>query len=64
MECPKCHGSMAYEKFIGKEEQFKGWRCVNCGEIIDSVIEENRKGIQEKTKEFKNKSRYNKNDDA
>ena len=33
---------MAYEKFWGKVEDFFGWRCVACGEIVDQVILENR----------------------
>jgi hypothetical protein len=33
---------MVYEKFFGLTEDFFGWRCVLCGEIIDKVILENR----------------------
>lgn len=44
MRCPRCHGLMAYERFMNKLEFFLGWRCVNCGEIVDMVIVENRTG--------------------
>jgi len=33
---------MVYEKFYGYYENFSGWRCVLCGEILDQVILENR----------------------
>jgi hypothetical protein len=42
MNCPRCHGIMAYEKFYGPHEHFFGWRCIYCGEIVDQVILENR----------------------
>lgn len=33
---------MMHEKFYGLGDDFLGWRCVICGEIIDPVILENR----------------------
>jgi len=42
MKCDRCGGSMSYEKFYGLKEDFFGWRCILCGEIIDRVILENR----------------------
>ncbi len=43
MNCSRCSGLMAYEKFSGPEiEDFFGWRCISCGEIIDEVIFKNR----------------------
>jgi len=43
MRCIKCGGLMFYEKFISQEiEDFSGWRCVICGEIVDEVILRNR----------------------
>jgi len=33
---------MIYDKFCGAREQFWGWKCVICGEIVDPVILENR----------------------
>ena len=42
MRCHRCGGVMVYEKFYGSCEEFFGWRCVLCGEIVDQVILENR----------------------
>jgi hypothetical protein len=42
MKCSRCSSDMIYEKFYGYQEQFWGWRCIFCGEIIDQVILENR----------------------
>jgi len=42
MKCPRCSGMMAQEKFFGPGEPFWGWRCPRCGEILDSLIFENR----------------------
>jgi hypothetical protein len=33
---------MVYEKYYGFEEQFWGWRCIWCGNIVDQIILENR----------------------
>lgn len=44
MKCSKCGGMMVYEKFQSKEDNFFGWRCIFCGEIVDRVILENRLG--------------------
>ena len=41
-KCHRCRGAMVYGKFYGLQEQFWGWKCVICGEIIDPVILENR----------------------
>ena len=42
MKCNRCGGLMAYEKFYSAIEDFFGWRCLFCGEIVDQVILENR----------------------
>ena len=43
MKCNKCGGLMIYERFLSQEfEDFSGWRCVACGEIVDEVILKNR----------------------
>ena len=42
MNCNRCGGLMAYEKFYSRVEDFFGWRCISCGEIVDQVILENR----------------------
>ena len=33
---------MNYERFYDRAEDFDGWRCVCCGDIVDQVILENR----------------------
>jgi hypothetical protein len=41
-KCLRCRGAMVYDKFYGSYEQFWGWKCLICGEIVDPVILENR----------------------
>jgi hypothetical protein len=43
VNCHRCGGVMVYEKFFGSHENFWGWRCVCCGEIVEQVILENRR---------------------
>lgn len=42
MKCSRCNGLMVYLKFYGDQDQFWGWNCIFCGEIVDPVILENR----------------------
>jgi len=35
-------GAVIYDKFYGSQEQFRGRKCLICGEIVESVILENR----------------------
>jgi hypothetical protein len=44
MKCHRCSGMMVHEKFYGGEP-FWGWKCINCGEVFDPVILENRNGF-------------------
>jgi len=44
MRCEKCGGLMAREKYYGQEDDFIGWRCISCGDIVDEVILKNRRG--------------------
>ncbi len=37
---------MVYEQFSSDQERFWGWRCIFCGEIVDSVILENRRWLK------------------
>jgi len=46
MKCVRCNSVMIYDKFYGPHEQFWGWKCVICGEIVDQVILENRQLIR------------------
>ena len=43
MRCQRCDGFMISDHFtdilnVSGEMDFKGWRCLNCGDITDSVI--------------------------
>ena len=38
INCQRCGGRMAFQKFYGEEEVFSGWHCLTCGEILDPVI--------------------------
>ena len=52
MKCHRCGSVMVHERVYGLDEQFSGWRCVLCGEIIDQVIVENRQtGTGRQTRE-------------
>lgn len=42
-KCLRCGGAMIHNRFYGPYEQFWGWKCLICGEIVDPVILENRK---------------------
>ena len=33
---------MVYERFQDMLDLFFAWRCLNCGEIVDSVVARNR----------------------
>jgi len=43
MQCQRCRGWMIRDHFtdylsVYSEMNFAGWRCVNCGDITDSLI--------------------------
>ena len=43
MECLRCHGLMVEERFEDLRGDphhisFHGWRCVCCGNVVDSLI--------------------------
>ena len=40
--CSRCGGNMVHESFYGLNEQFTGFKCVICGDVIDAVILQNR----------------------
>ena len=53
MHCSRCQGLMVKDQLLDMEGGYgKMWttslRCVNCGRIYDSVIEQNRLTKQEK----------------
>lgn len=39
---------MVYEEFRDdqEEDRFWGWKCINCGEVIDEIIIENRSNMK------------------
>lgn len=42
MECPKCKGTMALERFSDFLLVFYAWKCFNCGAMIDRTLSQNR----------------------
>ncbi|MBX3238143.1 MAG: hypothetical protein KF814_18500 [Nitrospiraceae bacterium] len=43
MGCPRCQNLMVEEVFVDMQadtspSSFKGWRCIMCGAIVDSLI--------------------------
>jgi hypothetical protein len=41
MDCIKCDGHMVQERFSDGLGSIQEWRCVNCGLVLDPVIEQN-----------------------
>ena len=57
MTCSRCRGLMIEDHFVDLEGAFgemwtTSWRCVNCGHVHDSVIEQHRLAQQEKVLVF------------
>jgi hypothetical protein len=42
MECKKCKGLMIEEPYSDYFLVCHGWKCLNCGEIVDPIIIKNR----------------------
>ena len=48
MRCARCEGLMVGERFedlqgLGPgDHEYDGWRCINCGAIVDLVIAAHR----------------------
>lgn len=43
MKCPRCRGLMVQDRFMDLRDDtghmaFLGWRCLNCGEVVDPVV--------------------------
>lgn len=50
MTCHRCHGLMVKEQYCDVYEPSEGgcldtYRCLQCGEIVDAVILENRRQV-------------------
>ena len=49
MRCERCNGLMVREQFedlggLGSaDREYAGWRCVNCGAIVDPVMAAHRR---------------------
>ncbi len=46
-KCPRCNGAMVNERYRDMVTVFYAWRCLNCGEIVDEVVNRNR-GVVER----------------
>lgn len=50
MNCMRCNGlAVRDDSFAiqtGSSSNFHGWRCVNCGMIVDDVIRNNKRVLQ------------------
>ncbi|MCI0426632.1 MAG: hypothetical protein L0Z46_01285 [Nitrospiraceae bacterium] len=49
MTCTRCQGCMAKDYFMDLMESAEsmwlaGWRCLNCGNVLDPVVEKNHRG--------------------
>ncbi len=42
MKCPRCNSRMYGEKYYDFVRSFDAWKCICCGELIDSTIAVNR----------------------
>jgi hypothetical protein len=43
MTCTRCRGCMVMERFMDMRDdtgqlEFQGWRCLNCGDVLDGVV--------------------------
>ncbi len=49
MNCLRCNGLTVSDDSIsvqtGSSSNFHGWRCVNCGMVVDDVINHNRQVV-------------------
>lgn len=46
--CPRCGGAMIPERCHEMLAVFYAWRCLNCGEMVDPVVERNRAESEER----------------
>lgn len=45
MRCIRCRGLMIEDRFVDLEKDILcvvAWRCINCGEVLDTVIHHHR----------------------
>ncbi len=46
MRCLRCRGLMILERYQEMNDFYFGWRCFLCGEVLDEVVMENRRGMR------------------
>jgi uncharacterized Zn finger protein len=56
MKCDRCGGRMSFEHFMGRGGKegiwsYEAWRCLFCGEVLDSQILINRRSLSRLGKE-------------
>ena len=47
LKCPRCNGVMVNERCQDMLTVFYAWRCLNCGEIVDDVVNQNRGVVEQ-----------------
>ena len=57
MHCSRCYSLMAKDHLLVFENATRrmlmdGYRCMNCGHVLDAVIEQHRPALQEKVLVF------------
>ena len=62
MRCPRCKGLMFTTRFYDLRDDtgiiaFNAWRCISCGEVLDSVIYKNRTRPPMVTRRWKPRAR-------
>jgi hypothetical protein len=63
MNCLRCNGLAVIDDSFavrtGSSSDFHGWRCVNCGMIVDDVIRDNRRVMsQARRAAYRERRRY------
>lgn len=47
MRCGRCKGLMVWDRFLDMGQAdilwAFAWRCINCGEVLDAVIQDHRR---------------------
>ena len=69
MTCSRCCGFMVEDHFLDFDGTIgqmwaTGWRCMNCGRIHDSVIEQHQLARQEKVLAFPSREPDSQEDEA
>ncbi len=54
MNCLRCNGLAVKDDSIsvqiGSSSDFHGWRCVNCGMVVDDVIRHNQRVLPQSSR--------------